>query len=454
MLQLAPGARISGFENALRTRDGGERSLSWSAVRDGDRFYCVGHDVTAAKQAARALAETEEQLRQALKMEAVGQLTGGLAHDFNNILAVISGSIELLQRHLQDGDVARIDRYATSALTACNRGAALTHRLLAFARRQTLDPTLVSLTELVLGMETMLQRAVGPGVSITTDLPASTGMTQCDPNQLENAILNLAINARDAMPDGGQLSITTANLQLDEANAALRGMAPGRYVTLSVSDTGTGMPASVLARAFDPFFTTKPPGKGTGLGLSMIYGFAKQSGGAVTIQSKEGAGTTVSLLLPRAAAAALPPAATRRKTSQRSSDLKAREGKSLGQTVLLVDDEPELRFVLARMITRIGYTTMEAADGPSALRHLAAPGQIDLMVTDVGLPGGMNGRQLADAARALRPGLKVLFITGLTDPQVLDGVTPEQGMDVMSKPFDMDGLAAKIGDLIGLERAA
>ena len=441
-LQLAQGARMSGFESRMRTRDGAERSLSWAAVRDGEHIYCVARDVTAAQQSALALADAEEQLRQAQKMEAVGQLTGGLAHDFNNILIIISGSIELLQQNLQQGDTEKLERYAAVALAASHRGAALTHRLLAFSRRQTLAPKLVAPNELVLGMETMLQRAVGPEISITTDMPANTGMIQCDPNQLENAILNLAINARDAMPGGGRLSITTTNLQLDDGNAALRGMAPGRYVSLSVTDTGNGMSAAVLARAFDPFFTTKPVGKGTGLGLSMIYGFAKQSGGAATIQSKEGAGTTVNLLFPRATGASVSEPARRRASPKSSS------AKTAGQTVLLVDDEPEVRFVIARMLARVGYLTLEAADGRGALPHLEGAQPIDLMVTDYGLPGGMNGRQLAEAARVLRPGLKVLFITGLTEPSLMEAAAADPGMDVITKPFEMDALAAKVGEMV------
>ncbi|NEU14956.1 response regulator [Methylobacterium sp. BTF04] len=382
----------------------------------------------------------EEALRQAQKMEAVGQLTGGLAHDFNNLLAGISGSLELMQTRMQQGRFTDVERYMAAAQGASKRAAALTHRLLAFSRRQTLDPKPTDVNRLVTGMQEMIQRTVGPAILIEVVGTSGIWGTLVDPHQLENALLNLCINARDAMPDGGRITIETANRWLDERAARHQDMPEGQYLALSVTDTGTGMPPEVIARVFEPFFTTKPLGEGTGLGLSMIYGFAKQSGGQVRIYSEVGKGTTVSIYLPRhygeidkengeAAVATLP----------RSVQ---------GETVLVVDDEPTVRMLLVDILEDLGYTAIEAGDSVAGLKVLRSDVRIDLLVTDVGLPGGMNGRQMADAARVSRPDLKVLFITGYAENSVVGNGHLAPGMAILTKPFAIDTMAARIRSMI------
>ena len=385
------------------------------------------------------LMQAEEQLRQSQKMEAVGQLTGGLAHDFNNLLAGIVGSLDLLQRRVKQGRIADIDRYVTGAMTSANRAAALTHRLLAFSRRQTLDPKVVDSNALVASMEDLLRRTVGPTVSVDTVLPADVGPILCDPNQLENVLLNLTINARDAMPNGGGLRIETRQVDVDVLFAGERDMPEGPYVTLAVTDTGTGMPPEVIARAFDPFFTTKPLGEGTGLGLSMIYGFAKQSGGQVRIHSKEGIGTTVTVYLPRYAGvvAAKP-------LEEVAGEVRA----EAGETVLVVDDEPIVRGLIVEVLQELGYGAIEASDGVSAMREIERHPRFDLLVTDVAMPGGMNGRQLADVARQRHPGLQILFITGFAESIAAGNGVLEPGMQVLTKPFTMEALAIRMREMI------
>ena len=389
----------------------------------------------------RALMETEEQLRQSQKMEAVGQLTGGLAHDFNNLLTGITGSLELLETRLQQGRLNDLGRYISAAQGAGRRAAALTHRLLAFSRRQSLDPKPTDVNRLVAGMEELIRRTMGPAIKVEIVGMMGVWNTLVDPNQLENALLNLCINARDAMPQGGRLNIETANKWLDDRAARMRELSPGQYVSLCVSDNGTGMSPEVIRRAFDPFFTTKPIGQGTGLGLSMIYGFAQQSGGQVRIYSELGQGTMLCIYLPRyhgaAEEAAGPDAAP--------PTLRAEQG----ETVLIVDDEPTVRMLVADVLEEFGYHAIEAPDGPSGLRIMQSDVRIDLLVTDVGLPGGMNGRQMADAGRMTRPELKVLFITGYAENAVISHGHLEPGMHLLSKPFTMDMLASRIRDLIG-----
>ncbi len=389
----------------------------------------------------RALMETEEQLRQSQKMEAVGQLTGGLAHDFNNLLTGITGSLELLETRLQQGRLNDLARYISAAQGAGRRAAALTHRLLAFSRRQSLDPKPTDVNRLVAGMEELVRRTMGPAIKVEIVGMMGVWNTLVDPNQLENALLNLCINARDAMPLGGRLIIETANKWLDDRAARLRDLTPGQFVSLCVSDNGTGMSPEVIRRAFDPFFTTKPIGQGTGLGLSMIYGFAQQSGGQVRIYSELGQGTMVCIYLPRhhgsaeeaaGADATVPP-------------LRAEQG----ETVLIVDDEPTIRMLVADVLEEFGYHAIEAPDGTSGLRIMQSDVRIDLLVTDVGLPGGMNGRQMADAGRVMRPDLKVLFITGYAENAVISHGHLEPGMHLLSKPFTMEMLASRIRDLIG-----
>jgi PAS domain S-box-containing protein len=400
----------------------------------GNVVYLIaeGRDVTEFKLA-------QEQLRQSQKMEAVGQLTGGLAHDFNNLLAAISGSLELLQVRVAQGRLNDLDRYLVAAQGASKRAAALTHRLLAFTRRQTLDPKPTDVNRLIAGMEELVRRTVGPAVKLEVVGTAGLWTTLVDPNQLENALLNLCINARDAMPDGGQLMIETSNKWLDEQGARARDLPPGQYVSLCVSDTGTGMTPEVIQRAFDPFFTTKPIGMGTGLGLSMIYGFVRQSGGQARIYSELGQGALVCLYLPRYCGDPL----TAEEPAEPAKALRAEHD----ETVLVVDDEPIVRMLVTEVLEDLGYTAIEAGDGAAGLQVLQSDIHIDLLVTDVGLPG-MNGRQLADAARVTRPSLKVLFITGYAENAVLSHGHLDPGMHVLTKPFAIEALASRIENLI------
>jgi signal transduction histidine kinase len=391
---------------------------------------------TEAKERVRI----EEQLRQSQKMEAVGQLTGGLAHDFNNLLAGISGSLELLQLRMRQGRVNDVERYITAAQDASTRAAALTHRLLAFARRQTLDARLTDINRLVVGMEELVCRTVGPEVAVEVVAADGLWSTLVDPNQLENALLNLCINARDAMPDGGKLMVETANKSFDAHAAGERDLPPGQYVSLCVSDTGTGMTPDVVAHAFDPFYTTKATGRGTGLGLSMIYGFVRQSGGQARIYSEPGVGTTVCLYLPRQLGDA--------EQLEAPAAIVATPRSELGETVLVVDDEPTVRMLVVDVLEDLGYIAVEASDGAAGLRLVNSDARIDLLITDVGLPGGINGRQLADAARKRRRDLKVLFITGYADNAVVSHGHLDPGTHVVAKPFAMEVLASRIHNLI------
>ncbi|MDB5645884.1 ATP-binding protein [Methylobacterium sp.] len=383
---------------------------------------------------------SEDSLRQSQKMEAVGQLTGGIAHDFNNLLAGISGSLELLQTRMAQGRLKDLDRYISTAEGCSKRAAALTHRLLAFSRRQTLDPKPMNVNGLVAGMEELIRRTVGPSIAVEVVGAVGLWTVLIDPHQLENALLNLTINARDAMPAGGRITIETANKWLDERIARERDMPAGQYIALSVTDTGTGMPTEIIARAFDPFFTTKPVGEGTGLGLSMIYGFVRQSGGQVRIYSELGLGTTLCLYLPRHYGDA--------DQADAVGELREAPRAEEGQTVLIVDDEASIRMLVTEVLEDLGYIAIEAADGSAALKVLQSDVRLDLLVTDVGLPGGLNGRQVADAGRAARPDLKVLFITGYAENAVLGNGHLDPGMHVLTKPFVLDTLVGRIKDLI------
>jgi PAS domain S-box-containing protein len=432
--KLAANEIAERFENRLRHKDGSYRWLSWTAAADEDRIYAVARDVTAEKTAAERLKAAEEALLQSQKMEAVGQLTGGIAHDFNNLLTGIVGSLNLLQIRLNRGHTDNLARYIDAAMTSANRAAALTHRLLAFARRQPLVPKIVDTNQLVRSLEDLLRRTIGEAINLQIVASDHLWRTLCDPHQLESALLNLAINARDAMPNGGNLTITTSNAQLDNMTAGAPALSPGDYICVDVTDTGVGMSAEVMARAFDPFFTTKPIGQGTGLGLSMIYGFVRQSKGHVTIDSKLGKGTSIKLYLPchhGDVAAKHTPAA------------KAAEHVATGETVLVVEDEPVVRGVILEMLGEQGYHTLEAIDGHSGLQMLRANNQIDLLVTDVGLPG-INGRQLADQARETRPDLKILFITGYAESAAMSDDFLQPGMEMITKPFDLDHLSRRI----------
>jgi PAS domain S-box-containing protein len=438
--RLAATQETVSFENSFRTKGGQYRVLSWTAVNVEGLLYCVARDVTDQRRQQEALIKAEDALRQSQKMEAVGQLTGGLAHDFNNLLTGISGSLELLQLRISQGRFKDVERYIAMAQGASNRAASLTHRLLAFSRRQTLDPKATNINRLVSGMRELINNTIGPAIEVRVSEQNDLWTTRVDPNQLENALLNLCINARDAMPDGGRIKIETTNCSFDQMAARERELKPGDYVSLTVADTGTGMTEEVAQRAFDPFYTTKPLGQGTGLGLSMIYGFAKQSGGQVRIDSIVGQGTTIYLFLPRHDET--------EDAQDTASESSASAHATEGETVLVVDDEPSVRMLITEVLAELGYTAIEAADGTSALRVLQSDARIDLLVTDVGLPGGMNGRQLADFGRIARPDLKVLFITGYAEKAVVSGDQLAPGMEILIKPFAMDGLAGRIKDMI------
>ncbi len=391
-------------------------------------------DLTAANDRLKSEAEergrVEEALRQSLKMEAVGQLTGGL---------------QLMSTRVTQGRTSEIGRYMDAAMTSVDRAAALTHRLLAFSRRQTLSPKPTDVNRLIDGMEDLFSRTVGPSIAIRTKLAVELWPTLCDPNQLENALLNLVINARDAMPDGGNLLIETANCVFADWRGPkidnLSGRVPNdEYVGVFVTDTGSGMSPAVIEHAFDPFFTTKPIGQGTGLGLSMTYGFVQQSGGQVLLRSSEGHGTTVTIYLPRHLGLA-----TRVEMIEAAVSLpQARPG----LVVLLVEDEPAVRLVMADILADNGYTVLEADNSQAALRVVLSLARIDLLLTDVGLPGGMNGRQLADAARQHMPDLKVLFVTGYDESAALGSGMMEEGMALMTKPLNLASFSAKVQELM------
>jgi PAS domain S-box-containing protein len=438
-------------ERALKTaaETGRFAAEGWRVRKDGSRFWAmvvidairengeivgfakVTRDMSELHEAQLQLERSQAALNQSQKMEAVGQLTGGLAHDFNNLLAGIIGSIELMRTRLAQGRIVEVDRYMSAALAAASRAASLTQRLLAFSRRQTLEPQAIDVNKLVVGMEELIRRSIGPAVTLETVTAVGLWPCFCDPNQLENALLNLCINARDAMPDGGRVTVETANSWIDDDAAAARDMPPGQYVALCVTDTGTGMAPDVLARAIDPFFTTKPAGQGTGLGLSMIYGFAKQSNGQLRIYSEVGQGTGAP--------------AERDDTIELA---KRPMPAGSGETVLVVDDEPVVRMLVADTLGELGYQAIEAGDGASALRVLESDVRIDLLITDVGLPGNLNGAQVAEAGRRQRPDLKVLFITGYAENAAISSGRLAPGMHVLSKPFAMEKLAARIRSII------
>jgi signal transduction histidine kinase len=440
-VELAPDGRASKFPGVLIDIEG-RRAVE----AERDRAHAELRALTETleqrvEERTQALLNAEEALRQAQKMEAVGQLTGGLAHDFNNILAGIGGSLELMKTRLAQGRISDIDKYVAGAQAAVKRAANLTQRLLAFSRRQTLDPRPSDLNRIVAGMQDLVSRSVGPGIEVETAAAGGLWTAFVDVGQLENALLNLCINARDAMPDGGKLTIETGNRWLDERAAGERGLDRGQYVSLCVSDTGTGMSPDVIARAFDPFFTTKPIGQGTGLGLSMVYGFAGQSGGAARIYSEAGKGTMICIYLPRHDSAGdLDEAATI------SAPIPAAAGHA---TILVVDDEPLVRMVAVEILEELGYAVLEAEDGPSAFKILSSRPDIDMLVTDVGLPNGMNGRQLADAVRVQRPDLPVLFITGYAENAVLNHGHLDRDMQVMTKPFSGDEFGRRVSELVG-----
>ncbi len=392
------------------------------------------------RQRTADLIKNAEALRQAQKMEAVGQLTGGIAHDFNNLLQVIVGNLEILTRNLPE-EMARLRRATAQAMSGAKRAGALTQRLLAFARRQPLNPKPLSANTVVQGMSDLLQRAVGETIQVEIVGAGGLWSTEVDPNEFENALLNLAVNSRDAMPSGGKLTIETSNGHLDEAYAARHAeVTPGQYVVVSVTDTGSGMDEPIMSRVFEPFFTTKAEGKGTGLGLSQVYGFVKQSGGHVKLYSEPGRGTTVRIYLPR------------RKGAEQAEDVQdsTLAPEASGETILVVEDDPDVRSYSVLALQELGYGVIECGDGPSAVSILEGR-TVDLVFTDVVLPGGMTGADIAARARELRPGIKVLFTTGYARNAIVHHGRLDRGVQLITKPFTFDDLAVKVREVLDQE---
>ncbi|MGC1885560.1 MAG: ATP-binding protein, partial [Stellaceae bacterium] len=436
--QVLATARRTGHiaMDGWRIRKSGD--LFWASVIINEVHDEEGRAAGFAK-VTRDLTERrtiEEQLRQVQKMEAIGQLTGGIAHDFNNLLTVISGNIETVQRRMSRTDPG-LYRNLEAAARAVERASTLTHRLLAYSRRQPLEPRSVESNRLIMGMSDLLGRTIGANITIETVLAAGLWQVSADANQVENAILNLAVNARDAMPDGGKLTLETANTYLDEAYAKINAeVIPGQYVMVAVSDTGIGMTPEVVEKAFEPFFTTKGLGEGTGLGLSQVYGFIKQSGGHIKIYSELGEGTTVRFYLPRLHER--PPVV--------QEDALVVQPPPLGgqETILVVEDNDEVRAYTTDILRELGYEVFEATEGDTALSLIASEPRIKLLFTDVGLPGPFNGRQIADEARKLRSDLKILFTTGYAQNAIIHQGRLDPGVQLIVKPFNFAGLAAKI----------
>jgi PAS domain S-box-containing protein len=425
------------FANRYRCKDGGYRWISWVGIPEDGYVYCTGRDITAERAAEAELAAAQEVLRQSQKMEAIGQLTGGIAHDFNNLLTGIIGSLDIIRRRMATGRLDDVPRFMDAASTSAHRAGALTHRLLAFARRQSLDIRPNNINRLVASMEDLLHRTLGEHIELVCAFSPELCTALADANQLENAVLNLAINARDAMPDGGRLTIETANVRLDEAYASSQDdVVPGDYVMIGVSDTGVGMSADVVAKAIDPFFTTKPVGEGTGLGLSMVYGFAKQICGHLRIYSEVGHGTTIKLFLPRALQDAV-----------RLEGPLEEAPQGHGETILVVEDDATVRLILADALRELGYDVLLASDARPAIPILQSDRRIDLMMSDVVLPH-INGRKLAEIARAWRPALKILFVTGYAEQATYRGDFLDGGMDMLTKPFALDELGSKVRSMI------
>ena len=436
----ASGGPLQSVENRYRHKDGSYRWISWiTPLPENGFIYATGRHITANKERQAELQAVQEALRQAQKMEAVGQLTGGIAHDFNNMLAVVIGSLDLLNRRIGVSD-ARAKRYVDAAADGARRAALLTQRLLAFSRQQPLEPEPIDGNKLVAGMSDLLRHSLGGDVRLETVLAGGLWRTHADPNQLESVILNLAINGRDAMANGGRLTIETANCHLDARYVAAHlGVPAGQYVMIAVTDTGSGMPPEVMAKAFDPFFTTKQVGKGTGLGLSQVYGFVKQSGGHVKIYSEVGQGTTIKVYLPRLIGAEAEFAA-----DSSGDEMPLGENQ---EVVLVVEDEPAVRQFSVDALTELGYRVLEADGAAAALRLLDVHPEIALLFTDIVMPE-VNGAKLADEARRRRPGLRVLFTTGYTRNAIVHNGVLDNGVELIGKPFTIEELAARVRAVI------
>ena len=440
--RLEDGVTTVRFEGRALHHDGSHRLLMWTAVRDEGRIHAVGRDMTAEREASDALKRSEAALYQSQKMESVGQLTGGVAHDFNNLLQVVSGNLQLLAR-LNAGS-ERGEKHVANALAAVARGARLTSQLLAFARRQPLEPKVVNIGRFVTGMDDMLRRSLGESIEIETIVSGGLWNTLVDPSQVENALLNLAINARDAMDGAGKLTIEAGNASLDEAYVRQHDdVAAGQYVMLAVTDTGSGMPPDVLAKVFDPFFTTKAEGKGTGLGLSMVYGFVRQSGGHVKIYSELGHGTTVKMYLPRA---------TRAEDIRPPETSRAMVGGE--ETILVAEDDDDVRATVVDLLGQLGYRVLQARDAASALAIVESGIAIDLLFTDVVMPGPLRSPELARQARERQPAMAVLFTSGYTQNAIVHGGRLDAGVELLGKPYTQDALAQKIRRLLDLRLKA
>ena len=406
---------------------------------DGRRFFTgMVHDISDRKHVEEALRESERRLAHVQKMEAVGQLTGGIAHDFNNLLLVISGNLELLEMRLDDEDSRAL---LADARDAAALGSKLTDQLLTFARRRHMEPQVIQLNDLVVNITDMLRRTLGEHISLSTSLARDVWLTKADPSQFQSAIINLAVNARDAMPRGGKLVVETRNITFGADHADFQPeLKPGDYVQLSISDTGTGMPPEVRDRVFEPFFTTKEKGRGTGLGLAMVYGFVKQSGGHITVYSEVGYGTTINLYFPRSDTDASTGLTSK---SARDLDPDARE------TILVVEDDERVRHLTLRRLKLIGYSVLEASDGPTALEILRSSAPVDLVFTDLVMPGGLSGRDVAMRARELKPGIKVLMTSGYAEELVHGDELDREQLKVLRKPYQQADLVAALREVLG-----
>ncbi|NSY14815.1 PAS domain S-box protein [Agrobacterium vitis] len=430
--KLAQGVTTFSFENRYQCKDKSYRTISWTAVPDESFIHAVGRDVTEEREAAAALRQSELALQQAQKMEAIGNLTGGVAHDFNNLLQVVAGNLQLLSKDVVGNEKA--ERRITNALAGVNRGSKLASQLLAFGRRQALDPKVVSVGRLIRGMDEMLRRTIGEGVEIETIVSGGLWNSLIDPMQVENALLNLAINARDAMEGFGKLTIEVGNAYIDDTYARLHDdVQPGQYVALSVTDTGSGMSPELMTKVFEPFFSTKPEGKGTGLGLSMVYGFVKQTGGHVKIYSELGHGTTVKMYLPRA-------------MQQEDVEVERIDGPVEGgsETILVAEDDEGVRATVVELLQELGYRVLKAPDAASALSIIESGMNIDLLFTDVVMPGQLKSSELARKAKERVPNIGILFTSGYTENSIVHGGRLDPGVQLLSKPYSREQLARKI----------
>ncbi|MDM9644867.1 PAS domain S-box protein [Rhizobium sp. S163] len=430
--KLAEGATTFFFENRYRAKDGSYRTISWTAVPDDGFIHAVGRDVTEERAAAAALRRTEIALQQAQKMEAIGNLTGGVAHDFNNLLQVVGGNLQLLSKDVAGNEKA--ERRIANALSGVDRGSKLASQLLAFGRRQALDPRVVNVGRLIRGMDEMIRRTIGEGVEVETVVSGGLWNTLVDPMQIENAVLNLAINARDAMEGFGKLTIEAGNTYIDDAYARQHDeVEPGQYVALSVSDTGSGMPPEVISKVFEPFFSTKPEGKGTGLGLSMVYGFVKQTGGHVKIYSEVGHGTTVKMYLPRSV--------QQEDIEIGQTDVEIEGGR---ETILVAEDDEAVRTTVVELLQELGYRVLKAPDASAALAIIESGVHIDMLFTDVVMPGPLKSSEMARQARERLPSLAVLFTSGYTQNSIVHGGRLDPGVQLLSKPYSREALALKV----------